>query len=39
MRMMKREPLKGMSRGALRAKLLSTVAMLLVASTLLVTSS
>lgn len=39
MRKMKREPLKGMSRGALRAKLLSTVAMLLVASTLLVTSS
>ena len=39
MRMMKREPLKGMSFGALRAKLLSTVAMLLVASTLLVTSS
>lgn len=39
MRMMKREPLKEMSRGALRAKLLSTVAMLLVASTLLVTSS
>ena len=35
----KNNSLKGMSHGALRAKLLSTVAMLLVASTLLVTSS
>ena len=36
---MKKNTLKGMSFGSLRAKLMSTVAMLLVASTLLVTSS
>lgn len=36
---MKKNTLKGMSFSSLRAKLLSTVAMLLVASTLLVTSS
>ena len=39
MKMIKNNSFKGMSRGALRAKLMSTVAMLLVASTLLVTSS
>jgi len=39
MKKAKNNSLKGMSHGALRAKLLSTVAMLLVASTLLVTSS
>ena len=36
---MKKNTLKGMSFSSLRAKLMSTVAMLLVASTLLVTSS